>query len=466
MKWKISFFIFTLLISVTCSAEEFEKGILIERVYCLNDSTQSYALYLPSNYSKDQNWPIIYFFEPAAMAKLPVEKYTRLAERFGYILACTYDAINGPRDPNLLAAEFLINDTFERLNIDKNRMYTAGFSGGSRLATMLAILVNDISGVISCGAGFPYDQVPNENINFSYFGIVGNLDMNFQEMIELENLLNQLEVHNQFVYFQGDHDWPTIESFTDVFYWLETNAMRNDLIKINEKLILEIQSKYKKEKDSLSLNTPNYHLYQINKKYLNYLNDLVDVSSYKTEAQAIYQSAEFKAELLKIDQINQMEWEYQQKFNEEFRQISLTAFQEDYPVRPFSWWRNEIKELQPDTILSLKDEMSQRLLNFLLLDSWEEYQNYYNQESYITAIKFLEIGELARPDHAWVNFLLARAYAQLSNKKQVFKQLDEAVNKGFNNSDVLENEEAFEKFRHEKKFTEIVEKMKFDDKPK
>ena len=467
MKRIISFFTFALLISVTCSAEEFEKGILIETVHCLDDSTQSYALYLPSNYSKDKNWPIIYFFEPAARAKLPIEKYALLAERFGYILACTYDAINGPRDPNLLAAEFLINDTFERLNIDKNRMYTAGFSGGSRLATMIAILVDDVSGVIACGAGFPYDQVPTKNINFSYFGLVGNLDMNFQEMMELENVLNQLEVQNQFNYFQGDHDWPAIESFIDVFYWLETNAMRNDLIKINEKLILEIQSKYKKEKDSLSKNTPNYHLYQINNKYLNYLSDLVDVSPYKKETRRIYQSDEFKSELLEIDHITQMEREYQQTFNKEFRQISLTAFQEDYPVKPLSWWKNEVKKLQPalDALLTLEDEMSKRLLNFLLLVSWEEYQNYYKQERYTTAIKFIEISELVGPDEAWVNYLLAKAYAQVGNKNQALKQLNEAVTKGFINSEAIENEKAFEEIKQDKKFKEIVEKMKLNDEP-
>jgi len=455
------------LISFTCAAQQFEKGTLIEKVYCQDDSTQSYALYLPSNYSNDQYWPIIYFFEPAARAKLPIEKYANLAERFGYILVCTYNAKNGPRDPNLKAAEFLINDTFDRLNIDKNRLYTAGFSGGSRLATMIAILVGDISGVIACGAGFPHDQVPTEDISYSYFGMVGNLDMNFQEMMELEHVLNQLEVHNQFFYYGGDHDWPPTETFLDVFYWLETNAMRNDLIKINEKLLLEIQSKYQKENDSVFTNCPNYHLYQINKKYLNYLNDLVDVSLFKTAIQRIYQSDEFKSELLKMEQITLKEWEYQQKFNKEFRQISLTAFQEDYPIKPFSWWKNEIKKLQPasDTTLTLKDEMSKRLLNFLLLVSWEEYQNYYNQERFTTAIKFLEVGELARPDHAWVNFLLARAYAQLNNKKQVFKQLNEAVDKGFNNSDVLENDKAFEEIKHDKKFKEIVEKMRINDKP-
>ncbi len=402
MNHKILFLFFTFIVSVNCSAEPFEKGILTEKVYCLDDSTQSYALFLPSNYSKEQQWPIIYFFEPAARAKLPIEKYVLLAERFGYILACTYNAKNGPRQPNLNAAEHLINDTFERLNIDRNRMYTAGFSGGSRLATMVAILVNDISGVIACGAGFPYDQVPTRDITFSYFGMVGKLDMNFQEMLELETDLNQLEINSQIVYFEGDHDWPPLETFLNVFYWLELNTMRNKLIQINDKLISEVRSKYQEEISRTSPNGSYNYQYQINKKYMNFLHDLVDISPYEIEAHRIYQSDEFKSDLQEINHITQTEREYQQKFNEEFRQISLTAFQEDYPVQPMLWWKNEIKNLQQvnDTIITLEDEMKQRVLNFLLLVSWEEYQNYYKKESYVTAIKFMEIGELARPDRS------------------------------------------------------------------
>jgi len=463
---KSLFLAFFLIISIAYSDEPFEKGKVIERVYCLNDSTHSYALYLPSTYSSDQQWPIIYLFEPAARAILPVQKYAELAERFGYILVCTYNARNGPREPNLKAADIFINDMFNRLSMDKKRMYTSGFSGGSRLATMIALIAEDISGVIACGAGFPYDQIPSTDINFSYFGIVGRLDMNYQEMLELESNLSQLEIQNQFEYFKGDHDWPPAEIFKKAFYWLETNAMRNNLIPKDNELIAEINTIYTSEMDSISDANPIYCKYMINKKYINYLSDLEDITAYVNEARRIYQLEEYKSEFLGIEHITQTEREYQQKFNEEFRQISLTAFKEDYPVRPLSWWKNEIKELKSsneDQALTLEEEMHQRLLNFLLLVSWEEYQNYYTQNRYATAIKFMEIGELAGSDQAWVNYLLAKAYAKAGNDKQVLKQLNEAVIKGYNKVNILEHDEAFAKIRDNKKYKEIVTQMKMND---
>ncbi len=460
---KALFLVFSLIISIAYSDEPFEKGKVIERVYCLNDSTQSYALYLPSTYSSDQQWPIIYLFEPASRAKLPVEKYAGLAERFGYIIACTYNVRNGPREPNLKAADIFINDTFNRLSVDKKRMYTSGFSGGSRFATMVAMLVDDISGVIACGAGFPNDYKPVAGMNFSFFGMVGNFDMNFQELFNLEIKLSESNINHQIEYFEGEHDWPPPEIYKKAFYWIEANAMRNKLIPRNDEIIAEIRSMYQTELDNLSDVSPNYCKYKINKKYINYLSGLSDITTYENEARHIYQSDKYKSELLEIKNITQTEREYQKKFNEEFRQISLTAFKEDYPVQPLSWWKSEIKKLQSnetDKALTLEDEMFKRLLNFLLLVSWEEYQNFYTQERYETAIKFMEISELAGPDKAWVNYLLAKAYAQAGKNKQALKQLNEAVIKGYNRINVLENDEAFVKIRYNKKYKEIIEEMK------
>src|SRR5690349_9997388 len=40
------------------------RGQIVERIEALNDSSQSYALYLPSNYTPDRKWPILYAFDP------------------------------------------------------------------------------------------------------------------------------------------------------------------------------------------------------------------------------------------------------------------------------------------------------------------------------------------------------------------------------------------------------------------
>ena len=211
-KYIIPIFLF-FIINHVFSQEYFETGKVIERVYCLADSSQSYALYLPSNYSKEKQWPIIYTFEPAARGKLPVEKYAELSEQFGYIFVCSYNSKNGPREPEIDAANAMMKDTEERFSIDKRRVYTTGFSGGARVACLIALLKGNIEGVIGCGAGFPGDMPPDKSIKFNYIGFAGKLDMNFQEMVQLDYDLTMLKKNFVMEFFDGGHDWPPVEVY-------------------------------------------------------------------------------------------------------------------------------------------------------------------------------------------------------------------------------------------------------------
>ena len=73
----------------------FKKGIVIDSVICADDSSQIYAVYLPAHYDTNKKWPVIYFFDPHGVGNLPVLIYKDLAEKYGFILAGTYNSKNG-----------------------------------------------------------------------------------------------------------------------------------------------------------------------------------------------------------------------------------------------------------------------------------------------------------------------------------------------------------------------------------
>src|SRR5664279_505910 len=82
--------------SVAPPYQNLPLGSILERVICSSQPDQSYSLYLPSNYTSDRSWPIVYSFDPAARGKIPVELQKEGAERFGYILAASNNSRNGP----------------------------------------------------------------------------------------------------------------------------------------------------------------------------------------------------------------------------------------------------------------------------------------------------------------------------------------------------------------------------------
>ncbi|MCP5055033.1 MAG: hypothetical protein GY940_48150, partial [bacterium] len=133
--------------------ENFEKGTIIPRVVCSDEPDQSYVLYLPSTYSAEHQWPILYCFEPAARGQLPVKLFRAAAEKYGYIVVCSNNSRNGPWEPISRAATAMWKDTLKRFRIDESRVSATGPSGGSRVASHFQYIIHrPIAGVIGCGA--------------------------------------------------------------------------------------------------------------------------------------------------------------------------------------------------------------------------------------------------------------------------------------------------------------------------
>jgi hypothetical protein len=101
----------SLVLSLVLSpcADDFPRGEIIQKVSCLSDAEQSYALYLPTAYTPAKRWPIIYCFDPAARGSLPLERFRQAAEKYGLIIVGSNNSRNGPDSPLALILRTLSN---------------------------------------------------------------------------------------------------------------------------------------------------------------------------------------------------------------------------------------------------------------------------------------------------------------------------------------------------------------------
>ena len=161
--------------------KELPRGEIVDKVVCKADSSQTYALFLPSNYTAEKKWPIMYAFDPGARGKIPVALFRGAAQKYGYIVAGSNNSRNG--EPPAEAIKALLVDTGSRFSIDQQRVYTTGFSGGARVAcTVAQMLKGSVAGVIACSGGFPPGLNPSKSTPFILFGTAGSDDFNFPEM--------------------------------------------------------------------------------------------------------------------------------------------------------------------------------------------------------------------------------------------------------------------------------------------
>lgn len=218
--------ILTLLLAAFLAAapdSDLPAGQIIAHVPCAKDATQSYALYLPANYSTDRSWPVIFAFDPGGRGQNPVERYRAAAEKYGYIVAGSNNSRNGSWAVSQAAVGAMTGDVLARFKIDEKREYVAGMSGGSRVALGVALSSPDIAGVFASSAGYPDSKV-RKQLPFPVFETAGTEDFNYLEMREMDHAL---ETPHRLAIFEGPHIWLPSEVATEAIQWMEIQAMKS-----------------------------------------------------------------------------------------------------------------------------------------------------------------------------------------------------------------------------------------------
>ena len=214
-------------------AQEVPRGEIVDNVKCAANAAQTYAIYLPKNYSAEREWNLILAFDPRGRGRAPVEQFKDAAEKYGYIVAGSNNARNGPPDISLDAAAAMGSDVVQRFKINLKRVYTAGLSGGARIAMKVAMDSNEMAGVIASSAGFPPGE-RSSNLSFAVFGTAGLDDFNYLEMRQLDQTLNS---PHRVVVFDGGHTWLPPELGVEALEWMNVQAMKTGRQAPDEKFI-------------------------------------------------------------------------------------------------------------------------------------------------------------------------------------------------------------------------------------
>ncbi|PQB03819.1 hypothetical protein [Aureitalea marina] len=191
-------------------------------------TSESYLQFIPADYDKDRLWPAIFVFDPGGNGANGISPFLEVAGEFGYLVFASNDARNGRHSENFDIAGRMINGAISNYSIDAKRMYVAGFSGGSRLASAIAVLSKQMAGVIACGSGFSpnVNEQPTQE-SFVYAGLVGTADMNYAEMHAAHAWLNKFDVSNRMFVFEGEHRWPDPTTIKRAILWLEMGTEKN-----------------------------------------------------------------------------------------------------------------------------------------------------------------------------------------------------------------------------------------------
>ncbi|BCX47683.1 poly(3-hydroxybutyrate)depolymerase [Haloferula helveola] len=167
----------------------------------------SYFLYLPKSLAKGEKHPVMFIMNPGGGGAGTTNRYIPGAERNRMILAVSKQSKNG-FEKSQEAVDAMIEHVLDTLPIDGDRLYTSGFSGGSRMALATATKNSDITGVLACGAGGSVG-----NAKQVVYGLCGTNCFNRTDMAHgFKGYRNR---DGLLRYFPGKHAWAGDELIDD-----------------------------------------------------------------------------------------------------------------------------------------------------------------------------------------------------------------------------------------------------------
>ncbi|UCH10394.1 MAG: hypothetical protein JSU61_00420 [Fidelibacterota bacterium] len=438
---------------------QISPGTIIERVLCLADPAQSYALYLPSGYTPQKAWPIIYAFDAGARGSLPVERFREAAETYGHIIVGSNNSRNGPWGPNFAAAEAMWTDTHARFSLDTNRVYATGFSGGARVACEVAYKPRyKVAGVIAHGAGFRQGHGPSINTPFIFFGTAGNEDFNLLELQDLQQTLDTYGIANGLVTFDGPHDWAPDTVCTAAVEWMELLAMKTGRCQPDERLIELIYEKRLNQARMLEKSgdfSGAFKEYQAIILDFTGLRDVADARDKATQLEAAKEVKRAKRREAKrrdgerevLDSVGR---HFAAILNPTLRSEAVRAILKIARKNAVSGDRKSTPE---------ERHRNARIRNYITMLAYTNGAAYLEKEYYPEAVVVFELWTEIEPEQHVPYYYLARAYSTSGECVKALQALESAVEKGFNDLALMERDPYLVSLSREERYQQLVRRL-------
>lgn len=455
-RWAVGLLAAALGGAVPAAAEDLPRGSIIEKVVCASDAQQSYALYVPTSAAPKGGWPILYLFDPFARGSLAVEVFQKSADTYGFLLAASNNSRNGPWAASLAAAQAIWRDTHQRFAIDSRRVYTAGLSGGARVASLIGrLLAGSVAGVIGCGAGFPPGTSPGKDVQFAFFGVVGDGDFNYQELKSLDESLEKLKLPHRLEVFTGPHRWPPEPFASDAIEWMRLREMAGGIGK-DEALVASLLDKRLAQARKAEAMNETLTAYREYASVVRDFTALQDVSAAAARAAQFEKDGGVRKLLAAEEKERAVEGAMQGRVDR-----VLESLQSATPLPPVGAALAELRvaelKKQSESSNTVESHAAQRVMASLLArSSYELSQDAIERKDFHRAVFYLSLAVEMRPENPFAYYNRACAWARAGNRKKALEDLDTAVARGFRDRKLLESDTDLEPLRAEKRFQQIL----------
>jgi len=452
--------VLTLSVSFLSSAQQLtlRKGVIMESIAVNDTVPEDFALFLPTKFDASKKWPVIFVYDMQGRGERVLRMLAGAAEENNYILAAS-NKVNDSLSltQNVLISKRMFNTVFSLFKIQKSRVYTAGFDGGARMASVLPTFMNQITGVISCGSTVGNKEVLSSKNPFHFIGIVGTEDFNYPEMVKMEELFNLMKFPNQTLIFDGGHQWPSQKLLTKALELFDLQAMAKNVIPADSTFI---QASYKErllDVNELISNKKPVQAYNDLGEVMEVYRHFLNVDSLKASRKILKRGSAYKSQKRSLNT-----WIFKESLIKDDYDYYLEEDILTYNYNNLGWWNYQMGELKKykKSNNALQRQMGIRLegyLNALIADNIDiiVYDTPVDEE----ALNLLWMLKTITSPEDFSNYLKVISWnAKVEDYSTAMYYLEELLKMGYTNTDELYALENTALFRITPEFNALVEK--------
>ena len=452
--------VLTIGISFLSTAQQLtlRKGAIMQSITVNDTVPEDFALFLPTKFDASKRWPVIFVYDMQGRGEMVLRMLSGAAERNNYILAASNNVNDSlSLTQNVLISKRMFNTVFALFKIQKDRIYTAGFDGGARIASVMPTFMNQITGVISCGSTVGNKEILSNKNPFHFVGIVGTEDFNYPEMVNMEKLFDLMKFPNQTLIFEGGHKWPSQQLISRAMELFDLNAMTKKVIPVDTSFVKKSYDRRLLEVNKLISNNRAVQAYNELGEVMEVYRHFKNVDSLKASRKVLKRGTAYKTQKRSLNT-----WLFKESLIKDDYDYYLEEDILTYNYNNLGWWNYQMGELKKykNSKNNYQRQMGVRLegyLNALIADNIDiiALDTPIDEE----ALNFLWMLKTITSPDDFSNYLKVISWnAKVEDYGTALYYLEELLKKGYTNTDELYALENTALFRITPAFNALVAK--------
>ncbi len=453
-----SVFIFFLLFNLNAQEIKIVKGGVTDSLAIPGFPGETFAMYLPRDYSAEKNWPVIFAFDPNGRGANTASLFRLAAENQQYIIASSnINLKTSSIDSIVKKATSLMNHILSSFPVDPLLVYSAGMGEGAQVGSTLPLIYNKMAGVMAIGNSFVNPNYLDKKSPYMFIGVAGKKDYMVYEMENYLRFYDELKFPTDVYYFDGkENEWPEAQVINSAVTGFTLEAIKSGKRPANLDFVQKLFEEEMNYVESLRRTRRYFAAFEVlermEEKYGNFdLDDSIEDkqkeikrgSGYRTQKNEFRRAIAFEKE-------QQQEYEYLLQTD-----IITVNFQN------IGWWAYQVDELNKlkETEETAKSNMAHRLLGYLDFVSKKEFKNVIESNASVDTKIFISVLRTAiNKDDPEAYLKIISLAALEGDSETALMYLEDLLKTGYSDMETLYNIEGALDLQFTPEFNELVKK--------